>query len=264
MSWQAPLAVLSGVPIGLQLGATGTGGALLAIPLLVYVVGMSAQEAAAMSLVIVAASTALGVWEYGRAGHVKVKAALAFSWTGAIGSWAGAYGHRLVRGEVLLVLFGLLMLGARWLMMRQGARSGAEAWEASCADRFPRTCWIKVAGVGLGIGAVNGVFGVGGGFMIVPALVLILAFPQRQAVGTSLLIIAMISLGGIAGHLQFGHLNGRLTGLVLVGSAADMLLGARLPALVPSRVMSRAVASVTVSIALTLIVVNAAKLLGGP
>ena len=113
MIWQAPLAVLSGVPIGLQLGVTGTGGSLLAIPLLVYVVGATPQEAVAMSLVIVAASTVLGVWEYGRVGQVKVKAALAFSWTGVIGSWAGAYGHRLVRGEVLLVLFGLSTLKIR-------------------------------------------------------------------------------------------------------------------------------------------------------
>jgi uncharacterized membrane protein YfcA len=232
------------------------------MPLLVYVVGASAQEAAAMSLVIVAASTWLGVWEYGRAGHVQLKAAVAFSWTGVIGSWLGAYGHRLVRGEVLLMLFGILLLLARWLMMRQSQSPACGDGRRSCADLFPRTCWLKVAGIGPAVGAVNGFFGIGGGFLIVPALALILRFPHRHAVGTSLCIIAFISLGGILGHLQFGDLDVRATGLVLLGSATGMLLGARLPVLVSPKVMGRAMATVTVSIALTLFVMNAVKLLG--
>ncbi len=262
MIWQTPLAVLSGVPIGFQLGATGAGGALLAVPLLVYVVGTTVQEAAAISLVIVAASALLGIWEYGKAGLVNAKAVLAFSWTGMLGAWGGAYGHHLIRKEALLLLFGFLLLFARALMMRQRKLLADAASEDSCAVRFPRTCWLKVAGIGLVIGVLNGVFGVGGGFMIVPALALILKFPSRLAIGTSLSIIALISLGGIVGHLQFGHLNGRLTALVFLGSAASILLGARLGNLLSPQAMSRAVASVTVSLALWLILFNSAKLLG--
>ena len=166
---QALRSLLAGVPIGLQLGATGTGGAILGLPLMVYLAGIPMQQAAAMSLIIVATSSLLGAWEYGRQGQVKAKAALAFSWTGAIGSWAGAFGHRLVREEVLLVLFGLLLLLVRGAMTRHRRMPSAPDGEESCATRFPRTCWLKVGGIGLAVGTMNGLFGVGGGFMVVPA-----------------------------------------------------------------------------------------------
>ena len=160
---EALRSVLSGVPmIGLQLGATGTGGAILGVPLMVYIAGIPFQEAAAMSLMIVAASALLGAWEYGRQGLVKIKAASAFSWTGMIGSW-GDLGHRLFRDEVLLVLFGILLLVARTLITRQRTLLLDAEREESCASRFPRTCWLKVGGMGLVVGAMNGLFGVGGG-----------------------------------------------------------------------------------------------------
>src|SRR5690349_9130303 len=96
------LALATGIPIGFQLGMTGTGGALLAVPLLVYVVGVSVQEAAAISLVVVAVASLFGTWEYGRRGEVKGKATLAFSWTGIAGAWLGAYGNHVVSKEILL------------------------------------------------------------------------------------------------------------------------------------------------------------------
>lgn len=98
--------------------------------------------------------------------------------------------------------------------------------------------------------------------MIVPALILILGFPSRSAIGTSLCIIALISIGGVVGHLQFGHVDGTLTVLVILGSAAGMLLGARLGALLSPTAMSRVAASITVTIAVSLIVINMAKILG--
>jgi uncharacterized membrane protein YfcA len=258
---QAALRVAAGLPIGLQLGATGTGGAILAVPVLVYVAGMPPKEAAAMSLVIVAASAWLGVWEYGRLGLVKPKAALAFSSTGILGSWAGAYGHELVRGEILLILLGLFLLIARYAMMRQSPARPTQDPESSCALRFSRACWTKLAGLGVLVGLLNGFFGVGGGFMIVPALTLFAGFMPRQAVGTSLCIIAIISLGGIARHLQIGTLDGQVTGLVIAGSAAGLLLGVRLGQALPPRTMTRITASITVGIALALIIANTLKIL---
>ena len=115
------LAIGSGGLIGLTLGATGGGGALLAIPLLVYVLGVTARDATAMSLMVVGGSALLGVWDYGRAGEVRVKAALVFSGTGAVGAWGGAYAHQLVREDLLLVLFGMLMLGAAAKMLRKAS-----------------------------------------------------------------------------------------------------------------------------------------------
>ena len=259
---QALRSLLAGVPIGLQLGATGTGGAILGLPLMVYLAGIPMQQAAAMSLIIVATSSLLGAWESGRQGQVKATAALAFSWTGAIGSWAGGFGHRLVREEILLVLFGLLLLLVRGAMTRYRQMPSGPDEEESCATRFPRTCWLKVGGIGLAVGTMNGLFGVGGGFMVVPALILILGFPARLAIGTSLSIIACISIGGVVGHLQFGRINWPLTAWVLAGSLAGMLLGVRVGTWLSPTTMGRITAFITVSIAVSMIVVNLVKLWG--
>lgn len=261
--WHLILALAAGVPIGLQLGATGTGGGLLAIPLLVYIVGTTVGQAAAISLVIVASSALIGTWAYARAGQVKYKATLAFSWAGVAGAWGGAYGHQLIRPEVLLILFGLLLLIARILIIRDNkSMAVASVMEESCVIQFPRICWIKMAGIGLGVGMLNGFFGVGGGFMIVAALVLMLKFPGRLAVGTSLSIIAVISLGGIAGHLQFGQLDSTLTVTTFIGSAIGTYLGAHLADFVAAQTLNRYVATITVSVAFILIIVNTAKLVG--
>ena len=255
-------AIVAGVPIGLQLGATGTGGAILGLPLMIYIVGIPMQQAAAMSLVIVAVSSLVGAWEYGRQGFVQLKAAAAFSWTGMFGAWAGALGHRLVREEILLILFGLLLLLARAIIARQRTLLAATEQKESCAVLFPRTCWMKVGGVGAAVGMINGLFGVGGGFMIVPALVLILGFPAKLAIGTSLTVIALISIGGIVGHLQVGSIQWEVLAYILAGSVGGMLLGVRLEKWLPPTMTNRLAASVTVIIALSMIVSNVAKLLG--
>jgi len=257
---QALRALLAGVPIGLQLGATGTGGAILGMPLMVYIAGMSLQQAAAMSLIIVAASSLVGAWEYGRRGLVKTKAAAAFSWTGMVGSWGGAFGHRLVREEVLLVLFGCLLLLVRAIMARRQGQPVEPDDQESCAVQFPRTCWLKVGAIGLVVGTINGIFGVGGGFMVVPALILILRFPARAAIGTSLTIISLISIGGVIGHLQFGGIDWNLLAYVLLGSLTGMLLGVRAGSWVASPVMSKVTSAITISIGIVLIVVNGIKL----
>lgn len=262
MDWHSLLAIASGVPIGFQLGMTGTGGALLAVPVLVYVVGVTVQEAAAMSLVVIAVSSLFGTWEYGRAGQVRGKATVAFTWTGILGAWVGAYGHHLIPREILLIAFGLLLLLSRWLIMRQTRMLPRTESKGTCADHFRGRCWIKAAGIGLAVGVLNGIFGVGGGFMIVAALVLTLGFPTRLAVGTSLSIIAPIALAGIVGHLEFGVFDAWLTGLVLLGSIVGMLLGAQFGQRVSPEVVNRVAASMTVSIALALILFSTAKLGG--
>jgi uncharacterized membrane protein YfcA len=117
-----------------------------------------------------------------------------------------------------------------------------------------------VSALGTVVGLMTGFFGVGGGFVIVPALVLILKFPMRLAVGTSLLIIALISAGGLAGHLQFGRFDGRLAALVMLGSTAGILLGARLGRAVPPDRVTKAFAFVTIGVAIPLILHNAIRL----
>ena len=256
------LALAAGIPIGFQLGMTGTGGALLAVPLLVYVVGMTVQEAAAISLVVVAVSSLFGAWDYGRLGEVKGKATLAFSWTGIVGAWLGAYGNRFLPKEVFLISFGVMLLLARWLIVRQRHLQHQSEQRSRCAEHFPGSCWLKAAAIGLGVGIINGLFGVGGGFLIVAALVLTLDFPTRLAIGTSLSIIAIIAVAGIAAHAEFGAIDSELSFLVIVGSIAGMVLGARFDHIATPKVISRVTASITAVIALALIVVNGAKLMG--
>ena len=256
------LAIAIGVPIGFQLGMTGTGGALLAVPLLVYVVGVTVQEAAAISLIVVAISSLFGTWDYGRRGEVRGKATIAFSWTGIGGAWLGAYGNHLLRKEIVLIAFGILLLFARWLMVRQRHTAHHPELKSRCAEHFPGSCWLKAAAIGLAVGIINGLFGIGGGFLIVAALVLTLDFPSRLAIGTALSIIAIIAVAGIAAHAEFGAIDLQLTFFVICGSIAGMLLGTRLDHFATPQVISRVTASITAVIALVLIVFNGAKLIG--
>ena len=259
----AGLAVVSGGLIGLALGATGGGGSLLAIPLLVYVLGMKVQPATVLSLMVVAASAVIGVYQRRASGEVRVKPALVFSVTGAAGAWVGAFGHRFVREETVLLLFGLLMIVAAWQMWQRSGHVEGRVSGESCAERFPRSCWIKVSLIGAVVGLLTGFFGVGGGFVIVPALVLVLGFPMRMAVSTSLLIIALVAVGGLVGHLQTGQVDWPLSGLLLLGSAFGMTGGSRVAHQLSPSVLTKSFAAVAIGVAIVMIMHNGMKLVGG-
>lgn len=257
------LAIGSGAVIGLALGATGGGGSLLAVPLLVYVLGVKVQSAAAISLVVVAVSALLGVYQRRASGEVKVKPALIFSATGAVGAWGGAYGHRFVREETALILFSLLVIGAAWQMWRQSGHRRERSSAESCAEQFPRSCWIKVSLIGAAVGLLTGFFGVGGGFVIVPALALVLGFPMRMAVSTSLLIISLVAVGGLVGHLQTGQMDWPLAGLMLLGSAMGMTGGSWVVRQVSPTTLTKSFAVVAIGVAIVIFIHNGMKLFGG-
>jgi uncharacterized membrane protein YfcA len=259
----AGLTVLSGGVIGFVLGATGGGGSLLAIPLLVYGLGMKVQPATALSLVVVAASALIGVYQRRQSGEVKLKPAFIFSVTGAAGAWVGALGHRFVREEAVLLLFGGVMIVAAWQMWRRSGQSESRFTGESCAERFPRSCWIKVSLIGMAVGLLTGFFGIGGGFVIVPALVLVLGFPMRMAVSTSLLIIALVAVGGLAGHLHTGQVDWPLTGLLLLGSAIGMTGGSWIAHQVSTATLARSFATIAIGVAIVMIIHNGMKLFGG-
>lgn len=256
------LALAIGALVGLALGVTGAGGSLLAIPLLVYVLGVKVQSAAAISLVVVAVSALLGVYQRRGSGEVKLRTALVFSGTGAVGAWAGALGHRLVREETILLLFGIVMIVATRQMWRQGYQPDAKPAGESCAERFPRTCWIKGSLIGLGVGLLTGFFGIGGGFLIVPALVLGMEFPIRMAVGTSLLIIALVAAGGIVGHLPEAQITGGMIMFLLSGAALGMVAATRVVERVSPTTLSKGFVILSGCIATALILHNGMKLFG--
>jgi len=256
MDFHYILALLSGGLVGLLLGATGGGGSLVAIPLLVYVVGIPVQKASAMSLIVIGYSALFGAWQESRQKRVHVPAALVFSMTGMLGAWLGAHGHQLVPETLILFLFGNLLLCISAWTFRQRHEGQVQDGPTGCAKTFSWNCVYKALAVGWGVGLLTGFFGVGGGFLIVPALMVLMEFPIRVAIGTSFLIIAFISIGGVVGHLNVAHLDVVLTGLVLMGSLLGLLFGSHVSRSIPSHRLRRGVAILIGVIGILLVIDN--------
>jgi uncharacterized membrane protein YfcA len=212
---------------------------------------------------VVAASALIGVYQRRQSGEVKLKPALIFSVTGAASAWAGALGQRFVRGETVLLLFSVLMIVAAWRMWRSSGQSDSRFTGESCAERFPRSCWVKVSLIGVVVGLLTGFFGVGGGFVIVPALALVLGFPMRMAVSTSLLIIALVAAGGFVGHLSTGQMDWPLIGLLLLGSAVGMTGGSWVAHQLSPAILTKSFAAVAIGVAIVMMIHNGMKLFGG-
>jgi uncharacterized membrane protein YfcA len=255
------LALMSGGLVGLLLGSTGGGGSLVAIPLLVYVVGIPVQKATAMSLIVVGYSALFGAWQENRQKRVHMPAALVFSVTGMLGAWIGAQGQQLVHETVVLFLFGhLLVLISVWTFFQPQKDQGNDV-PTGCAKHFSWPCAFKASAIGWGVGLLTGFFGIGGGFLIVPALMILLEFPVRLAIGTSFLIIALISIGGVVGHLKLAALDFFLTGLVLFGSVLGLVFGSRITRLISPKHLRRGIAILIGAIGLGLILDNVRHLI---
>ncbi len=255
------LALLSGGLVGVLLGATGGGGSLVAIPLLVYVVGVPVQNATAMSLIVVGYSALFGAWQESRQQRVHIVSALLFSMTGMIGAWVGAHGHQHVPDTLVLFSFGnLLLFISMWTFWKnyEGEHNDVPS---GCAKEFSGRCVLKALTFGWGVGLLTGFFGVGGGFLIVPALMFLMGFPIRLAIGTSLLIIALISIGGVIGHFKGAHLDVVLTGLVLLGSLLGLMFGSQVTRSIPTHHLRRGMAILIGGVGMLLIVANARPLL---
>ena len=256
MEFHYLLGLLSGGLVGLLLGATGGGGSLVAIPLLVYVVGVPVQNATAMSLIVVGYSALFGAWQESRQQRVHLRSAALFSLTGMIGAWVGAQGHQLVPEALVLFLFGNLLLFISVWTFWKNYEGEQNDIPTGCAKEFSGRCALKALAFGWGVGLLTGFFGVGGGFLIVPALMFLMGFPIRLAIGTSLLIIALISIGGVIGHLKVAHLDVVLTGLVLLGSLLGLLFGAQVTRSIPTHHLRRGVAILIGVIGMLLVTAN--------
>ncbi len=211
--------------IGLSLGLLGSGGSIITMPVLVYVAGVSPHQAVGMSLFIVGTTSLLGTAVNLRRGSFDLRAAVFFAVSGILGSYLGARLTHQVPGQVLLLLFGVLMLvaGTRMLMTSPQASPGCVCEPVRCL------------GIGLAVGLLTGFLGVGGGFVILPALVLFAGLEMKTAVGTSLAVIATNSFAGLIGQLQFVSFQWPLT-LAFVGSA---LLGMFAGLALSTRISSR-------------------------
>ena len=221
------LALLMGVTLGLL----GGGGSILTVPLLVYVTGLDAKTAIATSLVVVGTTAAIGALGHARAGRVQWRTGVIFGAAGLGGAFLGGLLGGHLPGALLLIAFALMMLVTAVAMLRGRPDAQPTARELAVG---------RVLGLGLGVGLFTGMIGAGGGFVVVPALVLLGGLPMSAAVGTSLLVIAMNTAGGAAGYVTSAvqldwALVGAVTGAAVVGS----LIGGRLVSLVSEAALRR-------------------------
>lgn len=211
-----PLALLGAALIGISLGLTGAGGSIITLPVLVYLAGIPPKEAVGLSLFIVGFASLVGAIQRIRSGEIHLKAGLMFALSGMIGATGGALLTPMVSGRVLMIIFALLMLVVALNMLM-----GSKVEPSANVECRPMRCLLA----GLGVGILTGFIGVGGGFLLMPALVKFAKLPLRVATGTSLAVISFNSAAGFVSH--YGEAPPRWT-LVLAFAgiaAAGVILG---------------------------------------
>lgn len=241
-----------GVVIGTAVGLLGAGGSLLAIPALVYGVGQDVPQAVTTSLFVVGVSSIVGALPRALAGQIRWSISLVFGAAGIGTAFAGAAVGRLLPSQVLMLCFAALMVVVAVLMLvrRNGARPAQDARAAP-----PRV--VASLGAGAAIGFLTGLFGVGGGFMIVPSLVLLLGLEMNLAIGTSLVITVINSAAGLAAHLRLTSIDWTVAAVFAGGAVVTSLLAARVGSRTHPDRLRRAFAALIVAVA-AFVVVEAA------
>ncbi len=233
-----------GFLIGLSLGALGGGGSILAVPALVYAAGQTPKQATTTSLVLVAITAVIGIVPHWRAGRVRLGAGAVFGLAGIAGSLLGSNWNKAADPDVLLLAFSGLMMVAAYFMWRRLRNSGRAAAAGSqtvtpTADSVPAPATgvavridpstiVKVIVAGTVVGLLTGFFGVGGGFVIVPALVLALGFSMPEAIGTSLIVITINSVVALTTRLQPGTIEWGTVAPFTIASLLGVIVGSRL------------------------------------
>jgi hypothetical protein len=213
----------SGVIVGFTLGLVGGGGSILAVPLMVYLVGVKSPHIAiGTSALAVAVNAATGLINHVRAGNVIWRCGFVYAAAGVIGALAGSTMGKAFDGQKLLFLFALLMLVVAFAMYRDRKDEGIEG--AACNSEN----WQKVSGFGLGTGILSGFFGIGGGFLIVPGLVKSTHMPIVKAVGTSLIAVCAFGLTTAANYAFSGLIDWSLAALFIGGGILGGVFGTML------------------------------------
>lgn len=242
----ALLSLLSGAVVGFVLGVVGGGGSILAVPLLTYVVGYEGDPHVAIgtTALAVAASALVNILHHHRAGHVRIGLGLWFGLPGVAGALLGARLGLLVDGLRLLALFALLMLFVAWRMwVRPEPASAPGGTRARAPHRR------LIIPLGFATGALSGFFGIGGGFLIVPALVFAAGLGMKEAVGTSLVAVALFGFATAARYGVAGKLDLPIAGLFVAGGVLAGILGVRVAHALPKERLRRVFAGVLVLVA---------------
>ncbi|KAF1053604.1 MAG: putative membrane transporter protein [Stenotrophomonas maltophilia] len=220
---QYALGAVSGSFAGLSLGLVGGGGSILAVPLLVYLVGVSDPHVAiGTSAVAVAINAAASLVEHARRGHVQWSCAALFAAAGVLGAALGSTLGQVVDGQKLLALFAGLMLVVAGLMLRQRSKDGSTA-TVRCRDNAPR-----LVAMGALAGTLSGFFGIGGGFLVVPGLMAATHMPILLAVGSSLVAVTAFGLTTAANYATSGLVDWPLATVFVLGGACGGMAGAQL------------------------------------
>jgi uncharacterized protein len=239
-----PFAALLAFLIGVTLGLLGGGGSILTVPVFVYVLGLESKRAIAMSLPVVGAVALLGALRHARLGHVAWRMALPFGLATMAGAYGGALAARFLLGPIQLALFALVMIAAAVSMLRN-ARLPEDVPDPAVPDpAVPdpagRPRWGTLTPIGIGVGMVTGLVGAGGGFLIVPALVLLGRVPMRDAIGTSLFVITLNTSAGFLGYTGTVDVAWGLMAAFAAFAGAGILVGSALVPRVPVPQLKRA------------------------
>ena len=243
------------VVVGVSLGLLGGGGSILVVPLLTYLGGMEPREAIASSLFVVGVTSLVSLLQHARAGRVRWKTGLLFGAAGMVGAFGGGLVGGHIPGPVLMVAFALMMVATAAAMLRarggaggSGAGSGSGSGSGDTAGPAGVGAASGAAGShpvwrilldGLLVGAATGLVGAGGGFLVVPALVLLAGLPMSAAVGTSLLVIALKSFAGLGGYLTSVSLDWPVVLAVTAAAVAGSFGGVALSSRVPEQALRR-------------------------
>lgn len=235
------LSLIFGAIVGLSLGLAGGGGAIFAVPMLVYGLHVPTREAVGISLAAVGATSLVGFLHRWKLGEVELRTGMLFAMAGMVGAPVGTWlAGRIPEAMLLLAFAGLMIIVAvrLWFQANKAERTlsdcpAADAEEGSTCQRdeagkllLSSRCAILLLIVGVCTGVLSGLFGVGGGFVIVPALILFSGMEIHRAVGTSLMVIALVSVSGVASQLWAGRdLSLQLTGLFVIGGIAGLFSG---------------------------------------
>lgn len=248
---------LSGL-IGLSLGLIGGGGSIITVPVLVYVLGVEPHEAVGMSLAVVGGTSLIGSFLHYQKGNVQFKTGLMFGISGVFGAFVGSPLTKLLSPSALLLTFAMLMLMIAALMLRkkEQAENGIEV------QPIEMNIW-KALLAGFAVGILTGFLGVGGGFLIVPALIMFGGLGMKEAVGTSLFVIFLNCIAGLIGHASQNSFNWRLTGLVTMLAILGAIAGTFLSQRMPAQKLQKGFAVFVVLTAIFLIVKNYGVFIGG-
>src|SRR6201987_3159245 len=253
---QGVLGLASGVLGGFSLGLVGGGGSILAVPLMVYVVGVPEPHVAiGTSAIAVAANAAVNLSNHARGGTVVWSCALPFAVAGVVGAFCGSLLGKMVEGQKLLALFALVMLVIAMLMLKTRKRIGAADVRMNAAN-LP-----AIVGLGLGTGTLSGFFGIGGGFLIVPALMLATGMPIMNAVSSSLVAVTTFGMTTALSYAWSGLVSWDLAGLFVAGGILGGLFGTRVARHLSVRrgALNMVFAAVIVAVALYMLARNIAQ-----